>query len=174
MGKSNPQITCFKSHATSSASLMIPKNSVASIILKLKKFGTTRTLPRAKMSSPTKLSNQGRRALVREVTKNLMFTLAEVQRSCVEMGETSQRTTITATLHQSVLYGRVARRKPLLSERRMKAKLSLCKCLKNTSYVTKCDGGVWGRTQMHRVVGVKKGIYQGQAEIRVKHRQGSE
>ena len=23
------------------------------------------------------------------------------------------------------------------------------------------DGGVWGRTQMHRVVGVKKGIYLG-------------
>jgi hypothetical protein len=33
-----------------------------------------------------KLSNQGRRALVREVTKNLMVTLRELQSSSVEMG----------------------------------------------------------------------------------------
>ena len=102
-----------------SAALKVPKSTVASIILKWKKFGTTRTLPRA--GRPAKLSNRGRRALVREVTKNPMVTLAELQRSCVEMGETSRRTTITATLHRSGLYGRVARRKPLLSERHMKA-----------------------------------------------------
>ena len=46
-----------------------------------------------------------------------MVTLAELQRFCVEMGETSRRTTITATPFQSELYGRVAKRKPLLSER---------------------------------------------------------
>ena len=72
-----------------SAALKVPKSTVASIILKWKKFGTTRTLPSA--GCPTKLSNQGRRVLVREVTKNLMVTLAELQRSCVEMGETSRR-----------------------------------------------------------------------------------
>jgi hypothetical protein len=49
---------------------------VASIILKWKKFGNTKTLPRA--GHPAKLSNQGRRALVREVTKNLMVTLTEL------------------------------------------------------------------------------------------------
>ena len=53
-----------------------------SIILKWKKFGTTRTLPSGRLA---KLSNQGRRALVREVTKNTMVTLAEHQRSCVEL-----------------------------------------------------------------------------------------
>ena len=52
------------------AALKVLKNTVASIILKWKKFGTTKTLPRA--GHPAKLSNQGRRALVREVTKNLM------------------------------------------------------------------------------------------------------
>ena len=52
---------------------MVPKNTVASIILKWKKFGTTKTLPIA--GSPAKLSNRGRRALVREVTKNPMVTL---------------------------------------------------------------------------------------------------
>ena len=94
--------------------LKVPKSTVASIINQLKKFGTTRTLPRA--GRPVKLSNLGRRALVREVTKNPMVTLAELQKSCVEMGETSRKT-ITATLKQSGVYGRVARQKPILSER---------------------------------------------------------
>ncbi|KAL0159195.1 hypothetical protein M9458_042920, partial [Cirrhinus mrigala] len=61
-----------------SAALKVPKSTVASIILKWKTFGTTRTLPRAVRLA--KLSYRGRRAF---------------------MG----------------LYGRVARRKPLLSAR---------------------------------------------------------
>uniref|UniRef100_A0A674AB71 Zinc finger protein 250-like n=1 Tax=Salmo trutta TaxID=8032 RepID=A0A674AB71_SALTR len=40
-----------------SAALNVPKNTVASIILKWKKFGTTKTLPRA--GRPAKLSNRG-------------------------------------------------------------------------------------------------------------------
>ena len=43
----------------------------------------------------------------------------------MEMGETSRRTTITATLHPSRLYGIVARREPLLSDR--KARLEFAK-----------------------------------------------
>ena len=98
-----------------SAALKVPKNTVASIILKWKKFGTTKTILRA--GRPAKLSTQGRRALVREVTKNPMVTLKELQSSSVERGESSRRTTISAALHQSGLYGRVARLKPLLSKR---------------------------------------------------------
>ena len=78
-------------------------NTVASIILKWKKFGTTKTLPR--VGRLTKLSNQGRRALVREVTKNPLVTLTELQRSSVEIEEPSRRTTISAALHQLGLYG---------------------------------------------------------------------
>ncbi len=48
-----------------SAALKVPKSTVASIILKWKTFGTTRTLPRA--GRPAKLSYRRRRALVREV-----------------------------------------------------------------------------------------------------------
>ena len=55
-----------------SALLKAPKITVASIILKWNKFGTTKTLPRA--GHPAKLSNRRRRALVREVTKNPMIT----------------------------------------------------------------------------------------------------
>jgi hypothetical protein len=69
---------------------------VDSIILKWKKFGTTKTLPKA--VRPAKLSNQGRRALVREVIKNPMVILTELQSSFVEMGEPSRKTTISAAL----------------------------------------------------------------------------
>ena len=97
-----------------SAALKVPMSTVASIICKWKKFRTTRTLPRA--GQPSKLSDGGRRALVREVTKNPIVTLSELQRSSVERGEPSRRTTIPTAIHQSGLYGRVARRKPLLSK----------------------------------------------------------
>ena len=45
------------------------------------------------------------------------------QSPSVEMGEPSRRTAISAALHQSGLYERVARRKPLLSKRQMIARL---------------------------------------------------
>ena len=108
-----------------SEAFKVPKNTVASIILKWKKFGTTKTLPRAGLLA--KLSNQGRRALVREVTKNLMVTLTELQSSSVELGTPSRRTTHSAALRQSGLYGRVARQKPLLSKRRLTARLEFAK-----------------------------------------------
>ncbi len=103
-----------------SAVLKVSKITVASIILKWKTFGTTRTLPRA--GRPAKLSYRGRRALVREVKKNPKITVAELQRCIREMGESCRKSTITAALHQSGLYGRVARRKPLHSARHMKAR----------------------------------------------------
>ena len=59
-----------------SAALKVPKNTVASIMLKWKKFGTTKTPPRA--GHQAKLSNRGRRALLREGTKNPMVTLTEL------------------------------------------------------------------------------------------------
>ena len=59
------------------AALKVPKNTVAFIILKWKKFGTTKTLPRA--GHPAKLSNQARRALVREVTKNKIIWADEIK-----------------------------------------------------------------------------------------------
>uniref|UniRef100_A0A7N9AQB8 Transposase n=1 Tax=Mastacembelus armatus TaxID=205130 RepID=A0A7N9AQB8_9TELE len=108
-----------------SAALKVPKSTVASIILKWNKFGTTRTLPRP--GRPVKLSNRGRRALVREVKKNPKITVAELQRCSREMGESSTKSTITAALHQSGLYGRVARRKPLLSARHKKACIEFAK-----------------------------------------------
>ena len=85
-----------------SSALKVPMSIVASIIRKWKKLGTTRTLPRA--GRPSKLSNRGRRALVREVTKNPMVTLTELQHSSVERGEPSRRTTISAAIHHSTVW----------------------------------------------------------------------
>ena len=80
-------------HQNISEALKAPKNTVASIIIKWKKFGTTKTLPRA--GHPVKL----RRALV----KNLMFTLAELQSSSVEMVVLLEGSPISAALYQSRL-----------------------------------------------------------------------
>ena len=91
-----------------SAALKVPKNTVASIILKWKKFGTTKTLPKQSGEHP-------------------MVTLTELQSSSVDMGEPSRRTTISAALHQSSLYGRVARQMPLLSKRQITARLEFAK-----------------------------------------------
>jgi hypothetical protein len=94
--------------------LKVSKKTVASIILKWKKFETTKTLLGAvHLAKP---SNTVRRALVREVTKNLMVTLTEHQSSSVEMGEPSRRTIISA-----------ARRMPLLSKRHMTSPLEYAK-----------------------------------------------
>ena len=68
-----------------------------------------------------------RRTLVREVTKNPMTTLTELQSSLAEMGEPAGRITVSAALHKSRLYGRVARRTPLLRKRHITACLELTK-----------------------------------------------
>ena len=59
-----------------SAPLKFPKTTVASIVLNWKNYGTTKTLPRA--GRLAKLSNRGRKAVVREVTKNPMVTHTEL------------------------------------------------------------------------------------------------
>ena len=61
------------------------------------------------------------------VTKNPMVTLTELQRCSLKRGKPSRRTTISAALHQAGLYGRVARRKPLLSKLHMTAHLEFAK-----------------------------------------------
>ena len=60
---------------------------MASIIKKCKQFGDTRILLRVCFLA--KLVNRVRRALVREVIKNPLFTLTELQKSSAEMGEST-------------------------------------------------------------------------------------
>ena len=102
---------------TISRVLNVPQSTVSSIIRKWKEYGTTQTLPRA--GRPNKLRNRAR-TLMREVTKNPMITLTELQSSLAEVGEPAETTTIPAALYKSRVDGRVARRKPLLTKRHMK------------------------------------------------------
>uniref|UniRef100_A0A8C8FN12 Ig-like domain-containing protein n=1 Tax=Oncorhynchus tshawytscha TaxID=74940 RepID=A0A8C8FN12_ONCTS len=67
-----------------------------------------------------------------EVNKNVMVTLTELHNSSVQMKEPSRTTTISAALHQSGLYGRVCRWKPLFSTRHMNALLEFAKSRQNT------------------------------------------
>ncbi|KAI3361531.1 hypothetical protein L3Q82_013680 [Scortum barcoo] len=70
-----------KGYKRISAALKVPKSTVASIILKWKKFGmTTRTLPRP--GRPAKLSNRGRRALVERVGALWQSGLTEASPQC--------------------------------------------------------------------------------------------
>ena len=79
-----------------SAALQAPESTVATIIRKWKKFGTTKNLPRP--GRPAKLSIRGRPALAREVSRNPRVSLTELQRILVEMGEPFRRSTIQAAL----------------------------------------------------------------------------
>ncbi len=117
-----------------SAALKVPKSTVASIILKWKTFGTTRTLRRA--GRPAKLSYRGRRALVREVRRT-QRSLWLSSRDAFGRWEKVVESHHHCSLHQSGLYGRVARRKPLLSARHMKARMEFAKKhLKDSKMVT--------------------------------------
>uniref|UniRef100_A0A6I8RU66 Transposase n=1 Tax=Xenopus tropicalis TaxID=8364 RepID=A0A6I8RU66_XENTR len=97
-----------------SKSLNIPRSTVQAIIQKWKEYGTTVNLPR--QGRPPKLTGRTRRALIRNAAKRPMVTLDELQRSTAQVGESVHRTTISRALHKVGLYGRVARRKPLLTE----------------------------------------------------------
>ncbi|CDR00860.1 unnamed protein product, partial [Oncorhynchus mykiss] len=82
-----------------SQALNIPRSTVQAIILKWKEYQTTANLPRP--GRPSKLSAHTRRRLIRDAAK---------------VGDSVHRTTISRILHKSGLYGRVARRKPLLKD----------------------------------------------------------
>ncbi len=67
---------------------------------------------------------------MREVKKNPKITVAELQRCIREMGESCRKLTITAALHQSGLYGRVAPEASPQS-RHMKARMEDSKMVTN-------------------------------------------
>ena len=108
-----------------SQALNISRSTVQSIIKKWKEYGTTANLPRH--GRPPKLTCRTRRALIRDAAKTPMVTLEELQRSTAQVGESVHRTTISRALHKSGLYGRVARRKPLLKESHKKSRLQFAR-----------------------------------------------
>jgi transposase len=95
-----------------SDTLIIPQSTIKSIINKWKEYGTTTNLLRE--GRPPKLTEQARRALIREATKRPKITQKELRSSTAEIGTSVHRTTLSRTLHKAGLYGRVVRKKPLL------------------------------------------------------------
>ena len=111
-----------------SKALSIPWSTVKTIIKKWKVYGTTKTLARSGYHS--KLDNQARRRLIREATKRPIATLKEVHAFMAQTGHCVHVTTISQPFHKSGLYGRVARRKPVLQKAHFEFHL---KCAKNHS-----------------------------------------
>jgi transposase len=95
--------------------LNIPRSTIKSIIIKLKEYGTITNLPRE--GRTPKLTDQARRALIREATKRPNITLKELQISTADIAVCVHRTTLSRTLHRAGLYSRMARKKPLLKEK---------------------------------------------------------
>ena len=91
--------------------LKTPWSTIKSIIKKCKNYGTTTNLPR--QGRPPKLTDQARRALIRDTTKRLTITLKELQSSTSEIGVSVHRSTLSCTLLRAGLYGRVARKKAI-------------------------------------------------------------
>ena len=108
-----------------SKALNIPWSTVKTIIKKWKVYGTTKTLPRS--GRPSKLDDRARRRLIREATKRPMATLQELQAFMAKTGQSVHVTTISQALHKSGLYGRVARRKPLLKKAHLESRLKYAK-----------------------------------------------
>ena len=86
-----------------SETLNIPQSTIKSIIKKWIEYGTTTNLPRE--GRPPKLTDQARRALIREATKRPKVTLKELQSSTAEIGVSVYRTILS---RRAGLYGRVA------------------------------------------------------------------
>lgn len=74
-----------------SKSLMIPRSTIKSIIIKWKEHGTTANLP--KKGSPSVLTDRAGRALIREAAQRPKLTLKELQSSIAETGVSVHRTT---------------------------------------------------------------------------------
>ena len=72
---------------------------------------------------PSKLDDQAKRRLIREVTKKPMATLKELHDFMAKTGHCVHVTTTSQALHKSGLYGRVARRKSLLKKAHLESHL---------------------------------------------------
>ena len=93
--------------------LNIPWSTVKIIIKMCKVYGTTKTLLR--LGHPSKPDGQARRRLIREATNRPIATLKELHAFMAKI-ECVHVTKIYQALLKSGLYGRVARRMPLLKK----------------------------------------------------------
>ena len=106
-----------------SETLNIPRSTIKSIIKKLKEYGTTTYLPRE--SHSPKLTDQARRALIREATKTPKKNLKELQSSTAEIVSV-HRTTVSCTLHRAGLYGMSGQKKSNCLKKKISYTFGVC------------------------------------------------
>ena len=140
-----------------SQALNISRSTIKSIIRKWKEYGTTAYLPR--QGRPPNLTSRTRRTFIRRATKRSMATLEELQRSTAKVGEYVHRTTITRVLHKSVLYGRVARRKPLLKVNHKKSRLEFATSHVEPTCGRRCSGQM--RPKLNFLASMQNAMYGG-------------
>ncbi|KAK3530954.1 hypothetical protein QTP70_007256 [Hemibagrus guttatus] len=114
-----------KGYKAISKALGLPRTTVRAIIYKWKKHGTVENLPRS--GRPTKMTPRVQRQLIQEVTKDPTTTSKELQASLASVKVSVHDSTIRKRLGKNGLHGRVPRRKPLLSKKNIKARLSFAR-----------------------------------------------
>ncbi|KAF7655032.1 hypothetical protein LDENG_00061560, partial [Lucifuga dentata] len=99
--------------------------TVNQTVYKWKKFNTVVTLHRS--GRPSKITPRVRCVIIWKVTKNSRETSKELKGSFALSDVHVNESTIRRTLNNSGVYGRVARRKPLLSKKNIAARLQFAK-----------------------------------------------
>ena len=99
-----------QSYISIARSLNMPKSTVASLVQKWKRHGTTVNLQRSRR--PSKMIAKCRKKVLREARKNPSVTLEDLKKSIQGAGINVHKSTISRTLHKEDLYGRVAKKKP--------------------------------------------------------------
>ncbi|KAA8584158.1 hypothetical protein FQN60_007943 [Etheostoma spectabile] len=92
----------------------MPVSTVQSLIKKWKILGSLNTKPRS--GRPRKISTKTARRIVQDAKKNPQVTSGEIQAALEKDGVVVARSTIRQYLNKNELHGRVARKKPLLSQ----------------------------------------------------------
>ncbi|KAK3507161.1 hypothetical protein QTP70_009294 [Hemibagrus guttatus] len=114
-----------KGYRAISKALGLLKTTVRAVIYKWRKHGAVENLPRS--GRPTKITPRAHRQLIQEVTKDPTTTSKELQASLASVKVSVHDSTIRKRLGKNGLHGRVPRRKPLLSKKNIKARLSFAR-----------------------------------------------
>ena len=114
-----------KGYKTIAKELKVPLGTVKTLIRKWKMSNSVKPKPRD--GRPRKLSAKSVRRIVREVVQQPQTTASDLQESLREGGIQVSTSTIRRELNNSGLYGRVARKKPLLRPQHKNARLRFAK-----------------------------------------------
>ncbi len=114
-----------KGYNTISKVLGLQRTPVRAIIHKWRKLGTVVNLLRS--GRPTKITPREQQRLIQEVIKEPRTTSKELQASLASIKVSVHDSTIRKRLGKNGIHGRVPRKKPLLTKKNTKARLTFAK-----------------------------------------------